>query len=424
MKNTTRASTPATAALLAMYWCMASGAALADEVVNWNRIAVEEAGAAGKHPPAQSRLFAMVQIAVHDALNSIHRRYEHYAFETDCQPLALPDAAVAAAAHRVLLAELPARQATLDAFYDASLADVPEGAARDRGVALGEAAAAEILALRSQDGSTTPGTYTPGTGPGEWRPTPPGFAPAFLPAWGQVAPFTLVRPSQFRPPPPPALTSRKYRRDFEDVKAMGEVNSPQRTAEQGEIARFWYEGSPAGWNRIARNVLRVHPCDPWCEARLLALVNMSMADAFIAGLEAKYSYNFWRPVTAIREADADGNDDTQADTTWMSFLVTVPTPDYPSTHSSLGAAAAAVMALSFRNDDIPFTTTSGAPFAGITRSFSGFSQAAAENAASRVLAGIHFRFACRAGLRQGERIGRRAFRHFLRPMSPGDRANQ
>jgi hypothetical protein len=393
-----------------------SPAAWAGEVVHWNRIAVEEAGAAGTNPVAQSRLFAMVQIAVHDALNVIDHRYERYALDAGCQPVAAPAAAVAAATHTVLLAALPARQAALDAALASSLAQVPEGVARDHGQALGEAAAEAILALRSHDGSTNPGTYTPGTRPGDWRPTPPAFAPAFLPAWGEVTPFALARPSQFGLPSPPALTSRRYARDLGEVRAIGAVNSTQRTAEQSEIARFWYEGSPAGWNRIVRNVLEARPCGLWCEARLLALVNIAMADGFIAGLHTKYTDNHWRPVTAIREAHTDGNDDTHADPAWTPFLVTPPTPDYPSTHSSLGAAAAEVMALWFRTDDIAFTTTSGAPFPGITRSYPSFSAAAAENAESRVLAGIHFRYACSAGLWQGKRIGRHTFRHALRPL--------
>jgi hypothetical protein len=413
-KKTRRAGAPLAAALVAT--CLAARPALGGEVVHWNRIAVDESAAAGQNPLVQSRLFAMVQIAVHDALNSIDRRYERYAFDVGCQPVASPAAAVAAAAHGVLIAEVPARQASLDAAYDAALARVPGGVARDNGVALGEAAAAEILARRSQDGSMNPGTHTPGTAPGDWRPTPPAFAPPLLPGWSQVTPFTLASGSQFRPAPPPPLTSKRYARNVEEVKTIGAANYPARTAEQAEIARFWYEGSPAGWNRIARNVLEGRPCDLWCEARLLALVNMAMADGFIAGFDGKFTYNHWRPVTAIREADTDGNDDTRADPAWTSFLVTPPTPDYPSTHSVLGAAAAAVMALWFRTDDVRFTTTSGVPFAGITRSYASFSQAAEENAESRILAGIHYRYACQAGLKQGKRVGRYTFHHSLRPI--------
>jgi hypothetical protein len=210
------------------------------------------------------------------------------------------------------------------------------------------------------------------------------------------------------------LTSPEYAEDYKEEKSIGDVGSATRTAEQSEIARFWYEASPFGWNRIARNVLAKQNLDLWESARLFALLNFAMADGFIAGFEAKYFYNFWRPVTAIRAGGTDDNPDTIADPVWLPFLVTPNIPDYPSTHSVLGAAAE-VLAQFFGTDAISFTTTSGAPFPGITRSFTSFSQAAQENANSRVYAGIHFRSACRDGLIQGAQVGRYAFEHTLEP---------
>jgi len=200
------------------------------------------------------------------------------------------------------------------------------------------------------------------------------------------------------------------------------VNSTTRTTEQSQIAMFWYEGSPNGWNRITRNVSAQQGLDLWQNARLFGLINFAMADGFIAGFDAKYAYNFWRPVTAIRAGDTDGNDQTLADPTWSSFLVTPNIPDYPSTHSVLGAAAAEVLARFFDEDDdeIAFTTTSGNPFPGITRSFTSFSQAAQENADSRVFAGIHFRRTCTDGLRQGRKVGRFAFKHYLKSIKRHD----
>jgi PAP2 superfamily len=189
-----------------------------------------------------------------------------------------------------------------------------------------------------------------------------------------------------------------------------------RTSEQSEIARFWYEGSPNGWNRIARVVSGQQRLDPWQNARLFGLLNFAMADGFIAGFDTKYFYNVWRPVTAIRAGDTGGNSATVADPAWAAFLVTPAAPDYTSTHSVLGAAAAEVLARFFGTDAISFTTTSGAPFPGITRSFTSFSQAAQENADSRIYAGIHFRTACRDGVRQGKQVGRYAFRHALQPV--------
>src|SRR5262249_48866847 len=364
-----------------------------------------------------SRILAMTHAAIHDAVNAIDRRYKPYAMDRLAEPGASPEAAVAAGAHDVLVAQLPTQKATLDAAYATSLAGIPDGAAKTRGVAIGQAAAAAILALRGSDGSNAPMPYTPGTGPGVWQPTPPPLLPAALPGWGQVTPFALTSGAQFRPARPAYfdLTSAEYTADYKEEKSIGDVNSTTRTAEQSEIPRFWYEGSPFGWNRIARNVLAQRSLDQWESARLFALLNFAMADGFIAGFEAKYFYNFWRPVTAIRAGGTDDNPDTVADPAWNSFLVTPNIPDYPSTHSVLGAAAAEALARFFGADAIGFTTTSGAPFPGITRSFTGFSQAAQENANSRIYAGIHFRSACRDGLIQGAQIGRYVFEHTLQP---------
>jgi hypothetical protein len=397
---------------------LAGAPARADVVADWNVIATTAIPAGGLNFPAitGSRILAMTHAAIHDALNAIDRRYRPYALDRLAEPGASPEAAVAAAAHDVLVAQIPAQQATLDAAYASSLASISDAAAKSRGVAIGQAAAAAILALRSADGSNAPMPYTPGTGPGAWQPTPPALSPAALPGWGQVTPFALSSGAQFRPARPTFfdLTSAEYTADYDEVKSIGDVNSGARTAEQSEIARFWYEGSPFGWNRIARNVLAQRSLDQWESARLFALLNFAMADGFIAGFEAKYFYNFWRPVTAIRAGGTDDNPDTVADPARNSFLVTPNIPDYPSTHSVLGAAAEA-LARFFGADAIGFTTTSGAPFPGITRSFTSFSQAARENADSRVYAGIHFRSACRDGLIQGAQVGRHAFERALRP---------
>jgi VCPO second helical-bundle domain len=405
------------AAILSL--ALAGAPARADVVTDWNVIAITAIPTGGLNFPAIQglRILAMTHAAIHDALNAIDRRYKPYDMDRLAEPGASPEAAVAAAAHDVLVAQIPAQQATLDAAYASSLAGIPDGAAKTRGIAIGQAAAATILALRSADRSNAPMAYTPGTGPGAWLPTPPALLPAALPGWGQVTPFALSSGAQFRPARPAFfdLTSAEYTADYDEVKSIGDAGSATRAAEQSEIARFWYEGSPFGWNRIARNVLAQQSLDQWERARLFALLNFAMADGFIAGFEAKYFYNFWRPVTAIRAGGTDDNPDTIADPAWSSFLVTPNIPDYPSTHSVLGAAAADVLARFFGADSIDFTTTSGAPFPGITRSFTGFSQAARENADSRVFAGIHFRTACQDGLTQGAQVGRYAFEHTLQP---------
>jgi PAP2 superfamily len=394
--------------------------ARADAVTDWNIAATTAAAAPFVGGIPQGRIFAMTHAAIHDALNAIDRRYQPYAFDVRADPNASPEAAVAAAAHDVLVHEVPAvQQPMLDTAYADSLSGIPDGAAKDAGIAIGKAAAAAIIALRSSDGSQAPMPYTPGSGPGVWIPTPPDFLPAGVPGWGKVIPFGLRSGSQFRLEPPEYfdLTSDAYTADYEEVKSIGDVNSPIRTAEQSEIARFWYEGSQQGWNRITRMFLAQHDLDLdlWETARLFALVNFAVADAYIAHFDTKYFYNFWRPVTAIRAGDTDGNDATVPDPDWLSYLVTPAIPDYPSGHSTAGAAAATVLTRFFKHDDLPFTTMSGAPFPGITRTFQTFWDAAVENANSRVYAGIHFRTATTDGLQLGERVGRYVFTHALKP---------
>jgi hypothetical protein len=218
----------------------------------------------------------------------------------------------------------------------------------------------------------------------------------------------LASASQFRPAPPLDPKSARARTEIDEVRVIGGEKSSARTAEQSEISRYWYESSPQGWNRIARGVAVDHGLDEWDSARLLALVNFAMADGFIGGFEAKYHYKYWRPATAIR---ANG------DAGWLPDLWTPPVPDYPSTHTVLGAAAAAVLARYFGTDFVSFSMTSGTPYAGITRKFWSFSEAARENGASRILAGIHFTAAVNAGYEQGDRIGAWTYEHALRPLS-------
>jgi hypothetical protein len=397
-----------------------------DEVLNWNAVASILVPAGGKNGPQQSRIYAMVQLAAHDALNAIQLRYEPYAYHEEEAPLASPAAAVATAARDVLMSEVPSQSAPISSNYATSLAAIPEGSAKEDGIAIGHAAAAAMLALRDADGSANANPpYTPGTLPGQWQPTPnpdppnplaPGLQPAAVPGWGLVQPFVLRASDQFRPDGPPALDSAAYSADYQEVKVVGEQNSPVRTAEESAIARFWYEPAPAGWSRIARVVSIQQQLDQWQEARLLALLNSAMADGFITSFNAKYRFNFWRPVTAIRAGDIDGNSETLGDLAWNTYLNTPAIPDYPSTHSVLGAAVAEILGRFFGRDEVSFTTTSGAPFAGLSRSFTSFSQAARENADSRVLAGIHFRSACRDGLTMGRKVGKFVFMHAMGPV--------
>jgi hypothetical protein len=421
--------------------------AAVDPVSNWNTVAVQATLTAGETAVPQSRTLAIVHVAIHDALNSIDSRYERYAFKGDVQTGASVDAGIAAAARDALVGAIavgplpfppqfgtPAQQALavaqVNTAYALVLAAIPDGTAKTAGIALGQAAAAAILSLRSSDHATALVPYTPGTQPGDWQPTPnpipfdpPAAAdhlPASLPGWGHVTPFVLRRSTQFEPDGPPKLSGKQYARDYNEVEEIGEKDSAIRTAEQTSIARFWYENSPAAWSRIAIVVSQSRGLNLWDTARLLALVNLAMADGYIAGFETKYDFNFWRPVTAIRVGDTDGNDATIADPDWSSLLNTPAQPDYTSTHSVAGGASAEVLRRVFDNDDVPFTTTSGVPFAGLTRSYTSFSQAAAENGDSRVYAGIHFRSAVEDGIKQGEKIGHFVFTHALQPLDRDD----
>jgi hypothetical protein len=409
----------------------------ANEVYDWNIKAVEANAVGGQNNIVAARTKAIMHLAIHDALNAIERRYEPYLYVTAAEPTAAPGAAIAAAAHDVLVGITPdwgkpeqQKKALqmIEGLYVDAMAKIPDGAPKRQGTAAGQAAAAAILTMRKLDGWNTKLDYIVETAPGKWQPHPnpvpanppiadpalaAGNAAAVMPQWARVTPFTMVSPAQFRLPGPPALASADYARDFDEVKQLGARDSALRTAEQTEIAKFWYEGTSQGWSRIARVVAAERGLDRWEAARLLALVNAVVSDGYVAGADTRYLHNFWRPITAIRAADHDANDATAADPKWESFLNTPALPDYPSTHSVGGAAAAVVLARFFGTDQVAFEMTSGPPFAGITRRFTSFSQAAQENADSRVYAGIHFRSACRDGMKLGEQIGRRAFVHVL-----------
>jgi membrane-associated phospholipid phosphatase len=382
--------------------------ASADQVTRWNQIATDASTVADTNPLRESCVFAILHVAIHDAVNAVDSRYEPYLPRTSSVPGASVEAAIASAAHDTLVALLPDSKVSFDAAMEDTLRTVPDNSKKTAGLEVGRAAAAAILAARQNDGENRTLQYTPGTKPGDYRPTPPDFTPAFNAHWGSVTPFVLKSSAQFRCAEPPAVNSPRALADIEEVRAIGGSKSVTRTAEQSEIGRFWYENSPRGWNRIAREVAAARQFDVWENSRLFALVNLALADGYIAGFETKYYYNYWRPVTAIRERDSE----------WLSYLWTPPVPDYPSTHTVEGAAAATVMARFFNTDLISFSMTSGAPYPGITRKFWSFSEAARENGASRVLCGIHFSTAVNAGYIQGEHIGQWVFEHALRPANP------
>lgn len=417
-----------------------------DAVLAWNEKAGEAATAACiaplNNPLHESRIYAVMHIAIHDALNSIERHSQPYAFDGPRQPNASPDAAVAAAARTVLVAlisQLPseltpapciaAGTASAEADYAAALGLIPDSPAKTQGIALGEAAARAILNRRATDGAVGPFlnfACPKDTEPGEYQCLPDTPFTAFE-VWANVTPFVLKDSSQFRPGPPYRVKSDKYAADFNEVKSLGGdgiITPSGRTADQTEIALFWWENSPLKWNRIARTIAPGQGLNLWDNARLFGLLNVALADGYIAMVATKNHYNFWRPITAIRNGGTDGNPDTTGDPNWTSLRGTPPDRDYVSGHSIEGGTGAEVLKQFFGTDRIRFQDCSATLPAGSTcsdllpvlRSYSTFSQAAAENAYSRILIGFHFRKAVEEGTNYGRDIGRRATNLYFRPV--------
>ena len=389
-----------------------------DVIIQWNLVALQAAGGVTYgNPLIPTRAYAMMHIAMHDALNAINPNYEQYAYVTHVKSSADPFAAAASAAYTVLLGVFPETKSMLDSALQASLSTIKEGVLKQQGMELGMKAGNAILALRAGDGSDVdPVVFIPVSDvPGVYNVVPP-FDFLFASGWAKVRPFSLETPDQFRTTPPPALTSDLYTKDFNEVKEVGRLNSTTRTADQSAYAKWWYEFVDLGWNRVARIKSRDHQTGLYKTARLFALINMAIMDAYIAGFESKNYYNFWRPYTAIRAAASDGNPATVPDPNWESAEPTPPVQDHPSIHSIGGNAAATVLAYFF-GDHTGFTMASstGVPASSI-RSFKSFKQAADENADSRVMAGIHFRFACIAGQKMGDQIGNWTLKNHLRPL--------
>jgi hypothetical protein len=432
---------PAASALMAALAAVlaAPGAAAAGVVSDWNARAGTAARTAciapANNPLHEARMYAITHLAMHDALNAIERRSRPYAFDAIAPSDASPEAAVAAAARDALVALLseigfpfPPQCADdgiayVEAEYAAALGGIPDGPAKDAGLLAGQAAAAAILLRRAGDNAGTTlldFAYPQGTAPGEYRFTP-GQTFAFAPRWGEVTPFVLQTASQYSASKPYRIDSPQYTADYEEVRLYGSLTGSLRTADQTEIAHFWVESSPLLWNRVARGVADSEGLDDWEQARLFGLLNMALADGYVATFENKYRYNFWRPVTAIQLGDDDGNPETAGNPDWEPLVPTPPIPDHDSGHAVQGGAAATVLALVLGSDAIPFSTCSLTLPADTCddpspklRHFSSFSAAAAENAVSRILVGFHFRHAVEAGAEHGRKIGQRAVNLYLK----------
>jgi len=378
-------------------------------VVEWNRTLLTLVRTPGAQPATihSTRNFAILHTAIYDAVNAIEREFSEYRVHLASVPEpASPVAAADQAAHDVLASLYPAFTSSLDAELVEDLAQIPEGTEKANGVWVGHAVALEILTLRANDGSgATPPVFGFGDQPGEYQLTPPNLASADFTQWPQVTPFALLRAEQFRPPPPPALTSQVYTRDFIQVKGLGSIASTTRTPEQNVIGQFWNGNIQDFWNEIAQTATVRHGLDLEASARLFALLNIGMADTAIAFFDAKYFYQLWRPVTAIRLADKDGNPRTEPDPNWLPLPTkTAPDPSYPGAHSAISAAGAEVLRFFF-GDEFTFEVTSES-LAGVERHFASFSAAREEAGLSRIYAGQHFHFDHIAGRHLGTEVAR------------------
>jgi hypothetical protein len=380
-----------------------------DVVTDWNTAALDAIRTGRTPPPIASRSLAILHVSIYDAVNGIARTNEPYLVQSSAPSSASREAAASAAAHKALVNLFPAAASSFDAVHTAIVAAIPNGPQKAAGIVWGEFVANQILAARANDGSDAIVPPPDGSGPGVWVPTPPAFAPYLLPQWGFVVPFGMSSSSQFRPPGPPSLDSEQYAADYDEVKALGAAVGSTRTDEQSQIALFWADGAgtetpPGHWNSIAQIIAAGQGNTLEENARLFALLNIAMADAAICAWDAKYTFRFWRPVTAIAF--------TEPNLMWASFIVTPPFPDYVSGHSTFSGAAATVLSLFYGTEDLPFTT--GSDFLpGVTRSFSTCLDAAEEAAVSRLYGGIHFRSANEDGLQAGISIGEWTDSHYL-----------
>ncbi|MDB5058486.1 MAG: hypothetical protein JWO59_1958 [Chloroflexi bacterium] len=367
-------------------------------VVDWNKELVKIIGMPGA-PPATvhpTRSFAIMHAAIYDSVVSITHSSPPYRITLNAPSTARPDAAAAEAGHDTLAALFPSQSAALDKQLAGELAAIPNGAAKQQGIAVGQQAAAKMLALRANDGSSaTPPPLPTDSKPGGYRPTPPKFAPAAFTQWPNVTPFVLKAPDQFRPAPPPALASAAYAQALNEVKSLGQKTSTSRTADQTAAAKFWSGPPWVSWNQIAEKAALAHHTDLDHTARLFTVLNLSLADTTIAFYDAKYHYSLWRPITAIRAA---GNPN------WSPLILTAADPSYPGAHSAISAAAATVLA-SFYGDNDRIQVTSGV-LKGVVRTFDSYSAAASETGLSRIYAGVHTRIDHEAGVQLGNNVAR------------------
>ena len=379
----------------------------ADVVTDAN---AKAADIASRHPstPISVRMMAIVQVSVFEAVNAITGRYPAYRAKMTPAPSASVDAAVASATRYALSRVMPAQQAAIDADYQAQLAVIPDGPAKAAGLVVGEQAADAIVAACADDGMVAPDIYRPVTTVGAYVPT---TGPA-VPHWGKRRPWVMTRGDQFRPGPPPSLTSAAWARDYNEIKALGSRNSTQRTPEQTAVAKFWEATAPAVYWPVARSVATAPGREVTDNARLFAVAAIAMDDALIAVFDAKYTYNLWRPVTAIRNGDLDGNDATDRDPGWTPFIDTPMHPEYPCAHCIVSASLGAVLEAEIGSGATPTLRSASSTAGGAVRTWASVRDFVQEVALARILDGVHYRNSTEVGSAMGTKIGELAVKSF------------
>ena len=395
------------------------GAVAADVVTDWGARGVA-IGAEKQVPNAPlTRGLAMMHVAIFEAVNATDRRYKPYKLDLPTDKVASKDAAAAAAAHAVLINLYPEETSKLDQALQSSLGAVVDGDSKTKGIELGKKAAAGIIALRADDGSKAPESYRPYTKPGVYVPT---ALPIEITSGG-IRPWVMEKSSQFRPAPPPALDSEVWTRDFNEIRELGSIKSIKRTPQQTEIGRFWFLTGPRSYIPIAQQVVETKQMDVVDCARLYALLSVATNDAFIAVFDAKYAYNFWRPITAIRNADLTSNPATPRDPSWVPLGTTPPHPEYPCAHCIVAAAVAEVLR-AVAGDDVGELTLTSALAPVVTRKWKSLEDYSNEVAQARIYAGFHYRFSTEAAKAMGKKIGELAVTTQLVSLGPAKTAKQ
>jgi PAP2 superfamily len=395
--------------------------AAANVITDWDAKGVPLAAPAA----AGEREMAIIHLAMFDAVNAIERRFHPYLVEADAPATASEDAAAAAAAAAVMAALHPQAAADIKAALVTSLAAVPDGDAKSDGVKLGEAVAAKTLAARANDGSKAADSYRPKTSPGAYVPTASVMVGS---EWPKMTPFAIPEASYFRPAPPIPLQSKEWATDYNEIKDLGGKLSAKRTPQQTETAKFWLMVGPPAYHPVARQIALARGMSVADSARFMALYSAALTDAYIAVFDAKYHYEFWRPVTAIRNGDIDSNPDTAPDPTWQPIDATPMHPEYPCAHCIESGAAAAVIEATLGSANIPEVTLTSSTAPGVTHRWTNIEAFASEIAEARICAGFHYRFSTRVGAEMGRKIGAYVAANILQPVDvagePGVGPNQ